>query len=165
MSCSCDLFWKKLLFLLALCRYLMEVIRQTFKTTNRSKRNLQCPKALKRLFHTTYKLNLIFIYELLDCLAYSENNPLELVPSSNYELRDNEMKIVVPRYKTRNRANFIPIKYANIWNRLSRQICTISNLNTFKQNLNKYLEMPGLLHLLGLDHCNTVDLTKGLPNI
>ena len=75
------------------------------------------------------------------------------------------MKIVVPRYKTRIRANFITIKYANIWNRLPRQIRTISNLNTFKQNLNKYLETLGLLHLLKLDHCNTVDLTKGLPNI
>ena len=120
---------------------------------------------LEPLWLRRLKLNLIFIYKLLHCLSYSENNPLELVPSSNYELRDNDMKIVVPRYKTRIRANFITIKYANIWNRLPRQIRTISNLNTFKQNLNKYLEMPGLLHLLGLDRCYTVDLTKGPPNI
>ena len=90
---------------------------------------------------------------------------ITLCPVSLQVLRDNDMKIVVPRYKTRIRANFITIKYANIWNRLPRQIRTISNLNTCKQNLNKYLEMPELLHLLGLYHCNTVDLPKDLPNI
>ena len=118
------------------------------------------PLWLRRL-----KLNLTFVFKILNNLIHSENSQFSVSSSHSYNIRNKDNTLEITKHRTALRHNFITIRYSLLWNRLPPEIRTCSNLPFFKNLIDTYLDGPYLLALLNLKSEMPSDYTKGPPNI
>ena len=106
------------------------------------------------------KLNLTFVFKIVNNFIHSENNQFSLPSSHSYNIRNKDNT----KHRAALRHNFIAIRYSVLWNRLPPEIRTCSNLTSFKNLIDTYLDGPYLLALLNLKSEMPFDYTKGPPN-
>ena len=71
------------------------------------------PLWLRRL-----KLNLTFVFKILNNLIHSENSQFSLSSSHSYNIRNKDNTLEITKHRTALRHNFITIRYSLLWNRL-----------------------------------------------
>ena len=118
------------------------------------------PLWLRRL-----KLNLTFVFKILNNLIHIENSRFSVFYSHSYNIRNKDNTLEITKHRTALRYNFITIRYSLLWNRFPPEIRTCSNLTSFKNLIDTYLDGPYLLALLNLKSEIPFDYTKGPPNI
>ncbi|CAH8460438.1 unnamed protein product [Schistosoma rodhaini] len=118
---------------------------------------------LEPLWIRRIKLNLIFLYRLLNGISYSSlSTPsYSMIPSHN--LRNKENIIAIPKTQTNLRQNFFVIRYSTIWNRLPMNLRCSETIIRFRSLLDDFLSESGLCHLLNINVLNN-DLYKNGPS-
>lgn len=118
---------------------------------------------LEPLWIRRIKLNLIFLYRLLNGISYSSlSTPsYSMIPSHN--LRNKENILAIPKTHTNLRQNFFVIRYSTMWNRLPMNLRCSETIIRFRSLLDDFLSESGLCHLLNISVLNN-DLYKNGPS-
>ena len=87
---------------------------------------------LEPLWLRRLKLNLTFVFKILNNLIHSENSQFSFSSSHSYNIRNKDNTLEITKHRTALPHNFITIRYSLLWNRLPPEIRTCSNLTSFK---------------------------------
>ena len=120
---------------------------------------------IKPLWLRRMKLNLTVVFKMPNNLIHNENSQFSSSYSHSYNIRNKDNILEISKHRSTLWLNFITIRYSILWNRLSSEIKTCSNLASFKTLIDNYLDGPHLLTLLNIMSEMLLDYTKGPPNI
>ncbi|CAH8559648.1 unnamed protein product [Schistosoma haematobium] len=118
---------------------------------------------LEPLWIRRIKLNLAFIYRLINGISYSSVSTPSYLMISSHNLRNKENILAIPRTHTNLRQNFFLIRYSTMWNRLPVNLRCSETTTRFKSLLDDFLSESGLCHLLNINVFNN-DLYKQGPS-
>ncbi|CAH8437845.1 unnamed protein product [Schistosoma bovis] len=118
---------------------------------------------LEPLWIRRIKLNLVFIYRLINGISYSSVSTPSYLIISSHNLRNKENILAIPRTHTNLRQNFFLIRYSTMWNRLPVNLRCSETTTRFKSLLDDFLSESGLCHLLNINVFNN-DLYKQGPS-
>ncbi|CAH8629360.1 unnamed protein product [Schistosoma intercalatum] len=118
---------------------------------------------LEPLWIRRIKLNLAFIYRLINGISYSSVSTPSYLMISPHNLRNKENILAIPRTHTNLRQNFFLIRYSTMWNRLPVNLRCSETTTRFKSLLDDFLSESGLCHLLNINVFNN-DLYKQGPS-
>ncbi|KAK4470029.1 hypothetical protein MN116_000061 [Schistosoma mekongi] len=100
----------------------------------------RCTKlGLDTLWRRRLKLNLIFFYKILNKLAFSSPNTIQLEEPSCYNLRNSASKIKISQSKSALYMNYFANKFSRIWNHLPQVIRETDSLPLFVRHVSNFI--------------------------
>ncbi|KAK4474270.1 hypothetical protein MN116_000358, partial [Schistosoma mekongi] len=100
----------------------------------------RCTKLrLDTLWRRRLKLNLIFFYKILNKLAFSSPNTIQLEEPSCYNLRNPASKIKISQSKSALYMSCFTNKFTRIWNHLPQAIRETDSLSLFVRHVSNFI--------------------------
>ncbi|KAK4474248.1 hypothetical protein MN116_000209, partial [Schistosoma mekongi] len=100
----------------------------------------RCTKlGLDTLWRRRLKLNLIFFYKILNKLAFSSPNTIQLEEPFCYNLRNSASKIKISHSKSALYMNYFTNKFSRIWNHLPQAIRETDSLPLFVRHVSNFI--------------------------